>query len=226
LNTLINARTTSKEIAQLLTEHHNKVSQGKIVRLDRQTIHISESIDDELRKQVEGFLYGSVRVVKDGMQDLLKFLQLNIGFLYKDQGAFNNGITAFTKLHPELAVYLQETRKWSEPLILVRNSLHESWMLPNMVYNEIPNSIQAVEPKILGQPVSEFIEYILDRLCCFVEEVTVYSLQTKMPSELSITEIPISDRQINCRKRFKVAFVPEGSPIWKIAYHASKFDET
>jgi hypothetical protein len=226
LETLINARTTSKEIIQTLTEHSRKVSQGEIARLDGHVIRISEPIERKLRKQVEEFLNSTVRIIKDGMQKLLACFQLNIGFLYKKQGAFEKGIATLAKTQPELATYLQEARKWSGQLILKRNELHEGWMLDKMLYKETSGSIQTIEPKILGQPVSVFVEYMLDRVCCFVEEISAYSLQAKMPSAISITEVPVSDRKPDCSERFQIALINGGMPIWKIAYHNSKFEET
>ena len=230
LDTLTNVRETSKEIIQTLAEHSRKVSQGEIVRSGEHAIHINKSIDKDLRKEVEGFLNGSIRVFKDGMQILLKFLKLDIGFLYQKENAFNNGIAKLTKTHPELATYLRETRKWSERLISVRNSLHKGWMLPKMEYPETYGGFQAVEPQISGQSVSEFVDFMSDRLCCFVEEVTAYALQTqlppKMPPNISITEIPISGRRADCCERFKFTLITREIPIWSISYHDSKFDET
>jgi len=226
LNTLMNARETSKEIIQTLTEHSSKVSQGEIARLKGHVIHVDQSIDSKLRKEVAEFLNSAVRVLKDGMQNLATFLQLNIGFLYMNKTAFEKGFTALAQTQPELAAYLRETRKWSESLILCRNSLHEGWMLPGVTYKETSLTIQAVEPEVSGQPVSAFVDYMLDRLCCFVEEASAYGLQAQMPSGISITEIPAPDRKADCPERFQVTFIHGGMPIWSIAYHISKFEET
>lgn len=226
LNTLMNARETSNEIIQTLTEHSAEVSQGKIARLKGHVIHVDQSIDSKLRNEVAEFLNSAVRVLKDGMQNLATFLQMNIGFLYMKKPAFEKGITALAQTQPELAAYLQETRKWSDSLIICRNSLHEGWMVPGVTYKETLLTIQAVEPEVSGQPVSVFVNYMLDRLCFFVEEVSAYGLQAQMPSGASITEIPVSDRKADCPERFQVTFIHGGMPIWNIAYHVSKFEET
>jgi len=226
LDTFVNARETSNEIIQTLTEHSRKVSQGEIAHLKGHVIHISQSIDSKLGKQFAEFLNGTVRVLKDGMQNLAAVLQLNIGFLYRQQAAFENGIATLAQTRPELAAYLQETRKWSESLILIRNNLHKGWMLPKMTYKETPGTIQAVEPEVSGQPVSAFVDYMLDRLCCFIEEVSAYGLRDQMPSGISITEIPVSDRKADYPERFQVTFIHGGMPIWNIAYHVSKFEES
>jgi hypothetical protein len=224
--TLFNVRSTAKEIIETLTQHINKVSMGEIARLIQNTIRIDESIDNKLRKQVEEFLNSTVRVLKDGMQKLSEVLMLELGFLYKKQGAFNNGIETLIKTEPELADYLLETRKWSERLILMRNELHGGWMLPKMGYKNNSGTIEVVEPQISGEPVSEFVNYMTDRLCCFVEDISVYGLETQMPSDISVTEIPISERKTDCPERFQVTFVNGGMQIWTIGYHDSKFEET
>jgi hypothetical protein len=209
-----------------LTEHSVKVSQGEIARLKGHVIHVSQSIDNKLRNQVAELLNSAVRIAKDGMQSLTTVLQLDIGFVYMKQATFEKGIIALAQTQPELAAYLQETRKWSESLILWRNKLHEGWMLPVMAYKQVSLGIQAVEPEVSGQPVSAFVGYVLDRLCCFVEEVTVYGLRTHMPSGISITEIPVSGRKADCPERFQVTSIQGGMPIWNIEYHISKFEET
>jgi len=224
--TLFNARSTAKEIIETLTKHTHKVSKGEIARLIQDTIRIDESIENELRKQVEEFLNSTVRVLKDGMQKLARILMLELGFLYKKQGAFNNGIATLSETEPELVDYLLETRKWSERLILMRNKLHTGWMLPKMGYKNNAGKIEVVEPQISGEPVSEFVNYMIDRLCCFVEDLSVYGLETQMPTGISVTEISISKRKADCPERFQVTFVNGGMQIWTIAYHDSKFEET
>jgi len=44
----------------------------------------------------------------------------------------------------------------------------------------------------LNDPVSSFVKFVLDRLSCFVEEVTVHALQRQMPAGISVTKIPVA----------------------------------
>lgn len=226
LDTLMNIRVTGGEIVTMVNEHSRKVSQGEIAHIERNIIRIDENIDNKLRNKVEEFLNASVRVVKDGMQKLMAYLDVDIAVLYKKKKAFEAGIGTLAETQPELAAYLQKTRDWSERLILVRNDLHGGWMLPRVCYRQVDGSVQAVEPQILNQPVTRFVEYMLDRLCCFVEEVSVYGLQTQLPSVISITEIPIAERKEIMPERFQVTFKTGGMPIWRISYHTSKFEES
>ena len=99
-------------------------------------------------------------------------------------------------------------------------------MLPKIGYKNNAGKIEVVEPQISGEPVSEFVNYMIDRLCCFVEDLSVYGLETQMPTGISVTEIPISKRKADCPERFQVTFVNGGMQIWTIAYHDSKFEET
>ncbi len=225
--TAINTRATSQQIMEIIAEHNRKIFAGEIARLQGHMIHIDESIDRELRKHVEDFLNSAVRVLKQGMQNVAKTLQLNIGFLFQKDSTFENGVTALAKTHPKLAAYLRETRKWSERLISSRNAIeHEGWVLPRVVYTENAGRIQTEEPQISGQPVTEFVQYMMDRLCCFIEEVTAYALQAQMPDGISITEISPSQRNPQCVERFQVALAHGGMPLWSIAYHESTFEET
>ena len=227
METLLNTRSTSHEILQLVDRHFIKLTKGEVGQLKGHTIHIEETIDKKLRKEVETFLNSAVRILKQGMQELTTALQFNIGFLFKQQNSFEKGVTELEKSDPLLAAYLRETRNWSERLINSRNAIeHEGWMLPKVKYIEVSGVIRAEEPEISGQKVSEFMGFIMDRLSCFVEEVTAHCLQTRMPEGISVTEIPLSQRESEMPERFQVALTNGGMPIWNIAYHQSSFEKT
>jgi hypothetical protein len=227
METMLNTRITSQKIIQLLADHHSKLTKGEIVRLRGLSIHIDKPIDKELRKEVETFLNSAVRALKHGMQEVVKVLQFNIGFLFKKQSTFENGIRILEKDDPHLATYLKAARMWSELLIKSRNAIeHEGWMLPKVRYVEVSGIIRADEPEIANQKVSDFVEFIMDRLICFVEEVTAHCLKMRMPMGISITEIPLPQREAKIPQRFQVTLTNGGMPIWDITYHQSSFEDT
>ncbi len=224
---MLNTRTTAQEITQILYEHTRKLSQGEIGQIHGQVIRIEDPIDRELRRQVESFLNSAVRAIKQGMQDVTKGLHVNIGFLFKKPSTFANGVVELEKSDPHLAEYLRQSREWSERLVDSRNAVeHEGWMLPKIKYSCDSGGICAEEPQISGQQVSEFVNFMMDRLSCFVEEVTAHCLQLRMQSGISITEIPILRRQLEIPLRFQVTLKDGGMPIWVITYHESAFDES
>jgi hypothetical protein len=225
--TLMNTRTTAQDINQLWQDHIDKISKGEIARVKGPVIHIDESIDKELRKQVEHFLNSAVRAFKQGMPQATKALDVEFGFLFQKSNAFSKGINALTKTDPRLATYLTETRKWSEDLLKSRNAIeHEGWMLPKIKYSQNAAMVRTEEPEISGKPVRQFVAFTLDRLCCFVEEITAHCLQAKMPTGISITEVPPNRRESEMPERFHPTLILGGEPIWQLAYHQSKFDET
>ena len=227
METMLNARSTSQGIVQLIAEHFTKLTNGEVGQLRGHMINIEKPIDKELRKEVETFLNGAVRALKQGMQEVTKALYVNIGFLFKKQQPFEKGLTVLGKSDPLLAAYLRETRKWSERLLNHRNAIeHEGWMLPKVRYMEVSGVIRAEEPKISGQNVSEFVPFIMDRLSCFVEEVTAHCLRIWMPESFSVTEIPLSQRESDIPQRFQVTLTNGGMPLWNIFYHQSAFEET
>lgn len=226
-SSLMNTRATTKEVVNLWEAHARKVASGEIVRIQGRTIHIDESVDKELRKQVESFLNSGVRTLKQGMQRLATELQVDIGFMFKKQGAFDDGIATIQSTDPLLADYLRQTRAWSERLVQSRNDVeHNSWALPRVIYTDTPTGITAAEPEISGQPVTRFVNLMLDRLCCFVEELTAHCLQTRMPAQITITEIPLAERLAEAPERFTLTLRAGGLPRWNIAYHASSFEES
>jgi hypothetical protein len=60
------------------------------------------------------------------MQNLGNELQVNIGFMFKKQSAFEAGIASLQATDPLLAEYLRQTRTWSEPLIESRNAIEHN----------------------------------------------------------------------------------------------------
>jgi len=225
---ILNARTTAQEVVHLYDEHVRKATSGEIARLRGQTIHVDESIDKELRKQVESFLNTAVRALKQGMQRVATELQVDIGFLFSNQAAFAKGLAPLEVEDPALAEYLRQTRTWSHRLVEeCRNALeHEGWTLPRVTYSPSGSGVEVGEPLISGQPVSQFVTSMLDRLLCFAEEVTVHCLQRQMPTGITITEIPLAQRLAEAPERFTLTLASGGRRAWQLAYHSSSFEET
>ena len=227
MEALLNTRSASQEIVQLLADHFSKAAKGEVGQLRGHTIYIEKPIDKELRKEVETFLNSAVRALKQGMQDVTKALGKDIGFLFKKESAFEDGIKILEKDDVHLAAYLRETRKWSERLINSRNAIeHEGWILPKVRYTEVSGIIRADEPEISGQKVADFVKSIMDRLICFVEEVTANCLAARMLAGITVTEILLFQRESDMPLRFQVTLTNGGMPIWNIAYHQSSFEET
>ena len=191
-----------------------------------ESIQDNENIDKELRKQVEHFLNSSARVIKQGMQGLTTQLGVDIGFMFKQQRAFERGVAALKATDPLLAKYLEKSRQtWSERLIKSRIDLeHNNWSLPRVTYDASGAKIVAVQPLVAGQPVTEFIHAMLDRVCCFVEDVTAHCIQRKMAAPITLTEIPVADRRSEAPERFQLTLAVGGQPRWNISYHPSAFE--
>ena len=223
---LFTARTTAKEISELWLGHARKVATGEVVRRQGLAIHIDENIDKELRKQVEHFLNNAARAIKQGMQGLTAQLGVDIGFMFNKQSTFERGIAALKASDPLLADYLEKSRQlWSERLIKSRNDLeHNNWSLPRVTYDTSGANIVAVEPHVAGQPVTEFVQAMLDRVCCFVEDVTTHCIQQKMAAPITLTEIPLAERRPEAPERFRLTLAVGGQPRWNISYQSSSFE--
>ncbi len=225
LTSLRSARKAAEEIARLWQQHSSKVTSGEVARLERQILRIDESIDDALGKEVVSFVTAAGRTIKEGMQ---KFIgsHADIGFLFQKQAKFETGLLTIAQMDSALADYLRLTRAWSEPLQECRNDIeHRGWTLPRTTYVRQGNKIEAVPPLISGQPVTEFVSFMLDRVLCFVEELTAYRIQRLLPDLMTLTEIPPVDRAEEAPVRFQVTVVSGGLPPWRIIYHHDKFDD-
>lgn len=226
-SSLFNARTSLQDIVGAWEEHNRKIASGEIAQIRGGNLHIAESIDRELRRDVESFLNAASRTMKTGLQHLAKHLGLDFGFLFQKQAAFEKGVAALEKKDLAFATYLRDTRAWTEPLMLLRNDLeHSIWTLPRVTYTRTGSGAIAAEPDIDGKPVTEFVTDSFGRLCCLVEELIVHGLQQQMPAGITITEVPRHERRAEAPERFGITLSAGGLPAWRITYHVSRFEET
>jgi hypothetical protein len=117
-------RSESKQLIDMYSSHRERVEKGEGVTVTSTAIHVEQAIYKEFRKQVEEVIGTAGRVCKDRMQDVLRTLGVEIGFLFKQQDTFEREIANLTAKSPEFADYLTQTRaKWSQRLVLQRNAI-------------------------------------------------------------------------------------------------------
>lgn len=221
-------RTAAAELVRTFSEYQQQVSRGEAVRFVNGMTFVDKNVDRQIRKLCEDVVGTGVRVVKSRLQDLLKnALGLQIGFLFQDAGAFNKGLTKMKQQDAALAEYIEQARaKWSERVVLLRNNFEHAVSAQLKVkLLRTGTSFVASEPQVEGQPVSQFVNDIVDRVCCFVEDVLAHVLQSRFPAGMSITEIPLTERNPEIVERFRPMLIGGGSTVWTIAYHDSKFEE-
>jgi hypothetical protein len=110
--TLLEIRTTARELSNTYADHVSKITAGIVVQMQGPTIHITESIDRQLGKKVDEFLTSATRSFKDKMQRVTGALGMNIGFLYQKAASFERGVATFAQVDAPLAAYLREARRW------------------------------------------------------------------------------------------------------------------
>jgi hypothetical protein len=133
--TLLETRTTAKELADIYADHVRKIATGSIVQMQGMTVHITENIDRTVRKKVEEFLASATRSFKDRMQRVTAALGVDIGFLYQKPEKFRRGLEACALSDGLLAAYLRQARQWGDELVQTRNNMdHGGWQLPHIVY--------------------------------------------------------------------------------------------
>lgn len=222
LSGLQNARETSQDIAKEWEQHRAKVESGAIVKASGRMVSISEGIDRSLKRDLESFLNTAVRTIKNSLQVLAKDLGVDIGFLFKKEPSFQEGIMKTRAFDPTLADYLLATRQWSESLVLKRNDLeHGTIPIPKVSYMLDSSPVRADEPRFNGRPITEFTNEVLDRICCFVEEITVYCLRKKLPRGFEVTELPLVDRDLRAPERFHITVTPGGRQAWVLSAHTN-----
>lgn len=76
---------------------------------------------------------------------------------------------------------------------------------------------------MLGLPLTVFVPMTLSRLNRLVEEVVIRSMQTAMPSPMTITEVPIATRDPMKPERFAAGLIGQVQPR-QIIYSDDAFD--
>ena len=226
LSSLMTARAASKSLLEIWTRHRERVSSGEVAQIAGRNIRVLENIQKQLSDEFESFLNASTRAIKTGVQGLCSFLDVDIGFLFKKRSTFETGIERLRRTDTPLADYLVEVRKWTERLVLLRNDLeHEIWEFPKVTYSAEDAGVSATEPEISGESVTALVDFLLDRVLCFFEEMIAHVLQRRLPVGSAITEIARNLRAVEAPERYRITLAQGGEPPWQIAYHASKFDD-
>lgn len=228
LTPLLSARVSAQQIEKIWSGHLAEIEAGRAVRMEGGSFHIDGDDFRNLRKEVNNFLYEAAKAMKEGVQKVGKNTGKDIGFIFKKPNSYAAGLQALQASDPALAAYIQQTRDiWSERLINARNDLdHNGWTLPRITYEQRDGKIIALQPAIDGTPVLEFVRTMLDRVSCFTEDFIVHCLKAKLPADIGLTEIPLSERTANAPERFRLTLVKGGLPVWKLFYPTRSFEET
>ena len=226
LSPLLDARARAKTIATLWHGHARRVAAGEVVRLQAHAIHVDENVDRDLSDELNAFAAAATRALKTGMQAVATHLGQSIGFLFQKAPHFAKHAGSLAASDPALADYLRHVRAaWSETLVGRRNAIeHDGWQLPNVLYQRDRQIVKASEPILDDQPITVFAASMLDRLTCFVEDVTAHLLQKRMTDGIAITEVPLPERDAETPERFRVTLAVGDLPLWRIAYHADEFE--
>jgi hypothetical protein len=226
-NELLDLRDTAVSINKIWNDHRAKIISGEIVRRNGQHIAITENVDRQLKGEVSNFLNIAARIVKNNMQTLMKNLGVDVGFLFQKDSSYQNGLAALRATEPHLANYIDQVRQWSGPLIHVRNGLleHGTFTFPKITYDFDKNPIEPEQPKINGMPVGDYANLVYDRSACLVEELTAYCLQKKLPTGITIEEIPLDRRPAEVPERFRFTMAGQGVNQWNLTYTPDKFEQ-
>lgn len=225
--TLMEIRDIAKEIVTKWGDFVRKVEDRSIVRFVNGYIHIDENIDKSLARLVNEFLSAATRSFKDRMQRVTISLEVDIGFLYQKDAPFERGVAELEKQNPRLAAYLWEARVWGGALVEARNGLdHGGWRLEITPIAEAGGKVSVTEPTINGVAVTQWVASVVDRIACFVEDVTVHCIQQRFGIGIALAEIPLAERDAEMPVRFKPIAIDGVTLEWEIQYHNSKFEET
>ncbi len=225
-NGLQSVREARNKIIEAWSTHKQKFNSGEIISRDGNTIHIEGNIDRPIRRETENLWNAAVRLIKQMMQVLLRENGVETGFLFKKKATFQEGIATLRQTNVPLAYYIQKTRNWTEPLILLRNEKleHGQPICLKVDYDINSDPPRIIQPSISGKPLTEYIEFIFDRCCSYVEEMTMHCIKQKLPPSLTITEIPKNSRAETAAVRFALTVSPGGAPEWTISYEETTFD--
>jgi hypothetical protein len=217
-------RQAAEDIQSIWSTHVDAVTAGAIIRRKGAQTHISESVDRTLSAAADTLLIASTRTIKNALQKLANYLGRDIGCLFKADSAFRTGLERLAKCDPALANYLAASRIWTEPLVTARNNLEHALVATAKVrYCVEHQPVSVIEPELLGTPLTRAAKVTVERLLCFVEEVAAHCLSQKMPAGLGIHEVPLSARDPDFPRRFKLTVQPGGLTPWALPARVGEF---
>lgn len=222
-----NMRIAVKNITKLLEGHQSRILDGSVVKYEGPTVQISESVDLHLQEAVMSF-FSSGRTTIDDVQKMVKFFNIDIGCLSKNEGDFEKGLSRLeNEGHTPLALFLSEVRtKWSDAFIKQRISIiHDGWCLPPVRYKILATKkVQMTEPQIDDIDLSKYVINIQNRILSFIENVIVYSIKYALPWPMAIAEIPRAERDPDFPKRFLITHAQSTwCSLWEIYYSEDDF---
>ncbi len=224
INHLIDLRSAARELTELWNGHVEKLSRGESAYYQN-GVHVTEPIEQRLHKLVQSLIMDASRVAKK-VQKLAAIFGIAVGFLFQKKPAYERGLQSLEKADPQLAAYARESRKWLEPLRLMRDELeHGTFVPPKLRYAATDDGIRVDEPSILGLRVTDYARVLLSRLNRFVEEVLAWCIQRGLPDPLMLTEITAADRDPVKVERFRVTIKGQGEEPWAIVYSEDDFDQ-
>jgi hypothetical protein len=110
--------------------------------------------------------------------------------------------------------------------MLRRNAIeHEGWTLPRVTYRDEVGAVTAVEPLVDGKSVRDFVLFMLDRLCCAVEDLAMHLLSTRLPPGIGLHEIAPNRRLAEAPERFRITPLVGGETLWRLMYNAARFTD-
>jgi len=223
LNDLTTLRRLGKETTGLWKAHEQRVNSGHIARVKNGMVEVDETIDEQLLHNVETIIKNAAGTVKR-FQFLTRLFGIDTGFLYQKLPNFRVGVEALARTDNALADYMVEARKWTEPIIKLRDDLeHAPFVAPRVGYAITPQGgVQALEMPVMGMPLSAFIPTLLSRLNRYVEEVLMWCVQ-RTASPIVVTEIPLIARNKQKPERFRLGLAGGAQP-WVIIYSDDEFD--
>jgi hypothetical protein len=228
LATLSSARDYAKDLLDLWSIHQKKIMTREIVEVSGNQIRITENVDRQLKRNFEGFVNVAARTLKQCMQNLTKQCGTDIGFFFAKDGACRDGIQRLRATDPLLADYLTQARTWSHPLMILRNEdlEHGAGINLRVICVTENGIVSAREPEIHGERLSVFVPRVMDRVACFVEEVTVHHLQRAIPQGVTIAEVPLADRPPEVVERFRLTVSVGGLSPWRLSPHQRRFEDS
>ena len=225
LNPALGLRNALVGIRKLIAGHKEALKKGTIVRKAQADPLLSERIDNPLRSHTVHFLEMAGAIVKN-LPSAMKFFQINIDYMADSEQRFARGYERNEARHPALVAYLRALR----PALLdideqFRKMRAEGWNLANVKYELKDGVVSMVEPLVGREQVNTYVERVFSILALAIEEVIMYGFQRNLTNSITISEIPLDQRNPTDAQRFKRTL--RGSePAWQLKWTGKNFYES
>jgi hypothetical protein len=196
---------------KIIAERQAKVGSQEIFRLQGPLLDITENIDFPMNQALKDFFIKG-NIALNHLSPLAKFIGYQIHFINdKNDAEFERKAEKLISKSPEatplISVLRAHRNSWHKAFLSLRGAIeHEPLLRLRVNYIREQNNVRAEFPLINGMPIVDITRKLWEFLYTFVEDILAVLLSQKLPSLVTLRQIPKEQRDPTMPIKYEVMF--------------------